>query len=202
MDPLSTANLTRMIVRHGSYHQQDLIVGRKVDELSEKGFPFKTEEGLDFCKLYTFDHEVSRLPMYKKKLTLYLSAFVRFLNQYSPGLALVAIKPWAMTPVACSASSGGNKPEHWHCWRIEELFQALKTRSENFLHGDILQDEEITLPRAITCNDQQLKIAINYEIEIEVIKSLHKKANGNSKIVIIMIFIPTLFSKWEICRIN
>lgn len=52
-----------MIVRHGLYHQQDSIFGRKVDELSGKGFPFKTEEGLAFCKLYTFDNEVGRVPM-------------------------------------------------------------------------------------------------------------------------------------------
>ena len=58
MDSPTTDQLKKIIVHHGFYHQPELVVGKEVDEISERGFPFRTEEGLDFCKVHTFDNEV------------------------------------------------------------------------------------------------------------------------------------------------
>jgi len=39
---------------------EDPVIGKRVDEIAKKGFPFKTEEGLDFCKLNTLDDKVGK----------------------------------------------------------------------------------------------------------------------------------------------
>ena len=57
---LSTEQLRRAILDHGFCYQPDPVVGERVTEMQQNGFPFKTVEGLDFCKLSTFDDKVSK----------------------------------------------------------------------------------------------------------------------------------------------
>jgi hypothetical protein len=47
------------ILEDGVYWIKDPIIGERVNEMKEKDFPFKTEYGLDFCKVNTLDDEVS-----------------------------------------------------------------------------------------------------------------------------------------------
>jgi hypothetical protein len=49
----------KSILEDGIFCAEDPIVGKRVNEIAQKGFPFKTEEGLDFCKLNTLDDKVS-----------------------------------------------------------------------------------------------------------------------------------------------
>lgn len=59
MDSPTTEQLKKIILQNGFYHQPDLVAGKEVDGISERGFPFRTEEGLEFCQVHTFDNEVS-----------------------------------------------------------------------------------------------------------------------------------------------
>ncbi|KAL2036487.1 hypothetical protein N7G274_010803 [Stereocaulon virgatum] len=54
-DSFTTEQLKHEILDHGFCYQRDPVIGESVNEIKGKGFPFKTEEGLDFCKLNTFD---------------------------------------------------------------------------------------------------------------------------------------------------
>lgn len=38
---------------------EDPDIGRRVDEIDKKGFPFQTEEGLDFCRRSILDDTAS-----------------------------------------------------------------------------------------------------------------------------------------------
>lgn len=68
MDSLTKEQLREIILKHGFYHQQDFIAGKRVDEMSDRGFPFKTDDGLNLCKASTFDNEVSTVTIYKMRL--------------------------------------------------------------------------------------------------------------------------------------
>ena len=50
----------KSILEDGVFCAEDPVVGSRVDEIAQKGFPFKTEEGLDFCKINALDDEVSK----------------------------------------------------------------------------------------------------------------------------------------------
>jgi hypothetical protein len=50
----------KSILEDGVFCTEDPVVGKRVDEIAQKGFPFKTEEGLDFCKINVLDDEVSK----------------------------------------------------------------------------------------------------------------------------------------------
>ncbi|OQU97149.1 hypothetical protein CLAIMM_03127 isoform 3 [Cladophialophora immunda] len=47
------------ILEDGVFCVEDAVIGKRVKEIEEKGFPFKTLDGLEFCKLHTFDDEAS-----------------------------------------------------------------------------------------------------------------------------------------------
>ncbi|OCL02210.1 hypothetical protein AOQ84DRAFT_190831 [Glonium stellatum] len=51
----STKTPRESILEDGVFCVEDPVIGKRVDEIAKKGFPFKTEEGLDFCKLNTLD---------------------------------------------------------------------------------------------------------------------------------------------------
>ncbi|KAF2176763.1 hypothetical protein K469DRAFT_605911 [Zopfia rhizophila CBS 207.26] len=51
----STKKPRESILEDGVFWVEDPVIGKRVDEIAKKGFPFKTEEGLDFCKLNTLD---------------------------------------------------------------------------------------------------------------------------------------------------
>ena len=87
MDALTNEQLREIILTYGFYHQQDFITGKRVDEIAERGFPLKTDEGLYLCKESTFDNEVSSVTIYEMRLIHNSSAFGSFLNQCSLGLA-------------------------------------------------------------------------------------------------------------------
>ncbi|KAI9765873.1 MAG: hypothetical protein M1839_005289 [Geoglossum umbratile] len=53
----STEEPRKAIEKDGFFCRVDPIIGKRVDEFAKKGYPFKTEEGLDFCKLNTLDDE-------------------------------------------------------------------------------------------------------------------------------------------------
>ena len=73
MDLLSTEQLRSIILHYGFHHQSESSMGQKVDEISERGFPFKTEEGLALCKANTFDNEVSSILIFAMELTYVLA---------------------------------------------------------------------------------------------------------------------------------
>lgn len=50
----------KSILEDGVFCVEDPVVGKRVDEIAQKGFPFKTEDGLDFCKLNALDDKVSK----------------------------------------------------------------------------------------------------------------------------------------------
>jgi hypothetical protein len=61
---LSSIQRTKQdILEQGFSCHLDPVIGERVDAIAQKGFPFKTEEGLDFCKVNTVDDEVSRNPL-------------------------------------------------------------------------------------------------------------------------------------------
>lgn len=57
---LQAEGLLKPILEDGIFCAEDAIVGQRVDGIAQKRFPFKTAEGLDFCKLNTLDDKVSR----------------------------------------------------------------------------------------------------------------------------------------------
>lgn len=57
---LSSEDPQKSILEDGIFYAEDPVVGKRVDEIMRKGFPFKTEEGLDFCKGNVLDDEVSK----------------------------------------------------------------------------------------------------------------------------------------------
>lgn len=60
----STKNPQECILEDGAFWVEDPIIGRRVDEIAEKGFPFKTKEGLEFCKVNTLDDKVGGNAVY------------------------------------------------------------------------------------------------------------------------------------------
>ena len=48
------------INRDGFLYLKDPVKGLQVDEFARKGFPITTIEGVDFCKVHTFDDPVRR----------------------------------------------------------------------------------------------------------------------------------------------
>ena len=88
--------LRQAILDHGFCYQADPVIGRRVNEIAAKGFPFKKKDGLEFCKLSTFDDKASEDVSFSwMRLTHDYSAFVPSWNRSSPGPVSVAIKPWA-----------------------------------------------------------------------------------------------------------
>jgi hypothetical protein len=55
----SVEQTRKEILEDGFSYRSDSVIGERVDAIAKRGFPFKTEEGLDFCKLSTIDDEVS-----------------------------------------------------------------------------------------------------------------------------------------------
>lgn len=55
------ANIKNAILENGFSCDIDPLVGNRVDKIVQEGFPFKSEEGLDFCKLNTLDNMVSKI---------------------------------------------------------------------------------------------------------------------------------------------
>ena len=49
------------ILDDGFCHLADPNIGERVNQIAAKGFPFKTEEGLAFFKLSTFDEKASNM---------------------------------------------------------------------------------------------------------------------------------------------
>ena len=50
----------KCILEDGVFYAEDPVIGKRVIEITQKGFPFRTEEGLDFCKLNALDDKVSK----------------------------------------------------------------------------------------------------------------------------------------------
>jgi hypothetical protein len=59
----------KFILEDGVFYAEDPVIGKRVDEITQKGFPFRTEEGLDFCKLNVLDDKVSRKPICAKAIS-------------------------------------------------------------------------------------------------------------------------------------
>jgi hypothetical protein len=57
---LSSEDPHKSILEDGVFYAQDAVVGKRVNEIMRKGYPFKTEEGLDFCKRNVLDNKVSK----------------------------------------------------------------------------------------------------------------------------------------------
>jgi hypothetical protein len=49
------------LIEEGVFFLDDPDVGRRFQEVKEKGFPFQTVEGLDFCRISTLQDEVSEV---------------------------------------------------------------------------------------------------------------------------------------------
>ena len=50
----------KAILEDRVFYTEDPVVGKRVDEITQKGFLFKTEEGLDFCKTNALNNKVSK----------------------------------------------------------------------------------------------------------------------------------------------
>ena len=50
----------KSILEDGVFYIEDPIIRKKVNKIIKKGFPFKTEEGLDFYKLNTLNNKVGK----------------------------------------------------------------------------------------------------------------------------------------------
>ena len=59
-DSSSVEQLRRRILDDGFCYRHDSAVGKRVIEIREDNFPFKTEGGLDFCIRNTFDNKVGK----------------------------------------------------------------------------------------------------------------------------------------------
>jgi len=58
---VSAEDPQKAILEVGVFCAEDPVVGKRVDEIAQKGFPFQTEEGLDFCKRNALDDNVRKL---------------------------------------------------------------------------------------------------------------------------------------------
>ncbi|KAH6712141.1 hypothetical protein BKA61DRAFT_80452 [Leptodontidium sp. MPI-SDFR-AT-0119] len=45
----------KSILEDGVFYAEDPVIGKRVDDFAQNGFPFRTEEGLDFCKVNALD---------------------------------------------------------------------------------------------------------------------------------------------------
>ena len=43
------------------FYAENPVIGNRVNEIMRRGFPFKTKEGLDFCKRNVLDDEARKL---------------------------------------------------------------------------------------------------------------------------------------------
>lgn len=50
----------KSILEDGVFYAEDPVIGKRVDDIAQNGFPFRTEEGLDFCKLNALDDKASK----------------------------------------------------------------------------------------------------------------------------------------------
>lgn len=57
----TTEQFRQAILDDGFFYLADPNIGERVNQIAAKGFPFKTEEGLAFFKLSTFDDEASNM---------------------------------------------------------------------------------------------------------------------------------------------
>ena len=67
---LPAKDLQKAILEDGFFYAEDPVVGSRVDEIAQKGFPFKTVVGLDFCKINALDDEVGKETVFCNRLYL------------------------------------------------------------------------------------------------------------------------------------
>lgn len=67
---LPAANIRNLLEEDGLICIEDPIVGERVDQMRRKGFPFLTEEGLDFCRLGTLDDKAGLSNIQKNPCSL------------------------------------------------------------------------------------------------------------------------------------
>lgn len=73
------------IVEDGVFWVEDPVVGKRVDEIAKKRFPFKTEEGLEFCKLNTLDDKVGAIDRLRNLHVTFFSVFEMYSNPFLRG---------------------------------------------------------------------------------------------------------------------
>ena len=56
------------ILEEGVFFLEDPNIGKGVDEFEGKGFPFRTEEGIDFWSTNILEHEASNAQRFKDLL--------------------------------------------------------------------------------------------------------------------------------------
>jgi len=54
----SVEDARKSILKEGFFGVEDIVVGKRVLEITEKGSPLLSEEGLEFCRLNVLDDEV------------------------------------------------------------------------------------------------------------------------------------------------
>lgn len=57
---LSAADVRRLFSEDAVLFIEDAVVGERVKEMQQRGFPIESADGLDFCKLNVFDDPVCR----------------------------------------------------------------------------------------------------------------------------------------------
>lgn len=57
---LSVADVRRLFSEDAVLFIEDAVVGERVKEMQQRGFPIESADGLDFCKLNVFDDTVCR----------------------------------------------------------------------------------------------------------------------------------------------
>ena len=61
MESSTIEQIRKRILEDGFFCEINPACGERVDKINKKGFPFNTEEGLDFFKISTVDDKVSRV---------------------------------------------------------------------------------------------------------------------------------------------
>ena len=70
----SSEDIVAKVVSDGFFCKANPNIGQRVDNMVAGGLQFKSEEGLDFCKVHTFDDEVSGGTMWESNL-IFVSVF-------------------------------------------------------------------------------------------------------------------------------
>ena len=59
----------KSILKEGVFYIEDLVIKKRVNKIIQKGFLFKTKEGLDFYKLNALNNKVSKEIIYTKAIS-------------------------------------------------------------------------------------------------------------------------------------
>ncbi|KAK3900116.1 hypothetical protein C8A05DRAFT_17539 [Staphylotrichum tortipilum] len=101
---LVSAEVTQQITSNGFWAQEDAAVGKRVDDIVNQGFQFKTEQGLELCKVTALDDPRIRpvIEFFLPRSVLgFYKAYGRtrqvhcILNRLTPELQILVVQIWS-----------------------------------------------------------------------------------------------------------